>query len=108
MDNREVFKPKNAKCGTCHKQIAFYKLPSGAWCPCNIDGSDHFDQCRADWFETVKRDGVWFERKGKKGYHHKGKEILTQITSPAITGKDYKPTACTCLPWEDCTCEIRT
>ena len=42
---RKVYAPKKAKCEKCGSPLAFYKLDSGKWCPCNIDGSDHWDDC---------------------------------------------------------------
>jgi len=43
---RQVYKPKDAVCGKCNGPLAYYKLPSGKWCPCNLDGSDHWDDCK--------------------------------------------------------------
>ena len=102
--NREVFSSRGAKCGTCNQPISFFKMPNGSWCPCNPDGGDHFDQCRQDWFEEVKRNGVWFERKDRAGYLHQGKVVLTRIAALRIRGSNYKPSACECIPWEECSC----
>ena len=33
-------------CQKCGLPLAFKKLPSGRWCPTNVDGSDHWDICR--------------------------------------------------------------
>lgn len=42
---REVYAPKGATCQKCGSPLAFYKLDSGKWCPCNVDGGDHWDDC---------------------------------------------------------------
>lgn len=34
------------QCHKCDLPIAFKRLPSGKWCPTNVDGSDHWDICR--------------------------------------------------------------
>lgn len=36
-----------ATCFKCQQPIAFKKLPSGKFCPTNLDGSDHWDTCSA-------------------------------------------------------------
>jgi hypothetical protein len=41
----DIYKPKGAKCEKCGSPLAFRKLESGKWCPCNVDGSDHWDDC---------------------------------------------------------------
>ena len=35
-----------AICRKCKQPIKFKKLKSGKWCPTNLDGSDHWDDCR--------------------------------------------------------------
>lgn len=42
---RKVIK-SDKKCGDCGGLLAFYKLDNGKYCPCNPDGSDHWDDCR--------------------------------------------------------------
>lgn len=50
LNEREVYAPVGAMCEKCQEPIAFYKITSGKaagkWCPCNPDGSDHWDLCR--------------------------------------------------------------
>ena len=105
MDSeREVFNPGDATCGKCNQKIAFFKMANGKWCPCNPDGTDHFDDCRLHWFQRVMREGKKFVRKNKEGYIFEGKEILTLVVGKTITGKKYKPDGCDCglPPWELC------
>lgn len=45
-EKQKVYRPKDAICGKCGGPMAYRKLPSGKWCPCNPDGSDHWDDCR--------------------------------------------------------------
>lgn len=42
----EIFRPADSFCEKCDRPLAFRKLPTGKWCPCEPDGSDHFDICR--------------------------------------------------------------
>jgi len=43
--NRKVFIPKKAKCKKCGSPLAFYLNENKNLVPCNIDGSDHWDDC---------------------------------------------------------------
>ena len=47
--NRKVIKPKQEKiCDKCGGSLGFYKNERNKFVPCNLDGSDHWDSCRAD------------------------------------------------------------
>ncbi len=49
MSNIEVgrvFAPHGLLCEKCERPLAFRLLPSGKWCPCDPDGSDHWDGCK--------------------------------------------------------------
>lgn len=52
---RRIFSPPDCRCEKCDLPIAFKETPSGAWCPCNPDGSDHFDVCRLTQFVNADR-----------------------------------------------------
>lgn len=41
-----VFVPTGLLCDACQRPLAFRLLPSGKWCPCDPDGSDHWDRCK--------------------------------------------------------------
>jgi hypothetical protein len=51
---RQVF-PSKKVCGKCNLPLAFFKLPNGRWCPCNPDGSDHWDTCRTVRYAKAKK-----------------------------------------------------
>ena len=40
-----IFSP-GIKCEACGLPLSFKQLPTGKWCPCNSDGSDHWDSCK--------------------------------------------------------------
>ena len=42
----DLFNPKGCFCEKCDRKLAFRKTASGKWCPCEPDGSDHWDICR--------------------------------------------------------------
>jgi hypothetical protein len=88
---RKVFKPKNAKCGKCGSPIAYYKITKGAgkgkWCPCNPDGSDHWDDCRENL--TVGRYGktkIFNDNPDPRPTYHKNKSTRrkTLYSDPKI------------------------
>lgn len=44
-----IWRPNDtAKCRKCTGPIAFKQLPSGKWCPVEVDGSAHFDICKTN------------------------------------------------------------
>lgn len=55
-EGRKVFRSKDARCEKCGGPLGFYKLSNGKWCPCNPDGSDHWDDCRE--FQTKGTYGI--------------------------------------------------
>jgi len=46
----KIFAPEDSFCGECDRPLAFRLIEKGAgkgkWCPCEPDGSDHWDICR--------------------------------------------------------------
>jgi hypothetical protein len=61
---RKVF--GNATCGDCGLPLAFYRLPNGKACPCNPDGTDHWDLCRDVRYAKAKQ-GELVTRRDRKG-----------------------------------------
>lgn len=53
MSERVVF--GSSTCGKCGEPLAFYRLPNGKACPCNPDGTDHWDLCRKIRYAKAKR-----------------------------------------------------
>ena len=43
----KIFLPPDSICEKCGRPLAFKQLESGKWCPCDPDGSDHWDGCKA-------------------------------------------------------------
>lgn len=52
---KRIFSPPDCRCEKCDLPLAFKQTKTGAWCPCNPDGSDHFDICRLTQFVNADR-----------------------------------------------------
>lgn len=55
MDKRIVIPSSKARCRKCGEPLAFYKLPNGKMCPCNPNGTDHWDLCRSIRYAKAKQ-----------------------------------------------------
>lgn len=42
-----IFRPEGLLCEKCGRPLAFKQLANGKWCPCDPDGADHWDECKA-------------------------------------------------------------
>lgn len=99
-----------ATCRECGQPIAWKALPSGKYCPTELDGSDHFDKCSKVRFDRIKRDGTAFETAREAGYRVGTKVKFTRLSSKPIRGKHYVPHTCTHAtpceipPWDTCAC----
>jgi hypothetical protein len=74
--------PGKPTCKQCYGLIAFRQLASGKWCPCELDGKDHWDICS--------------ERQIKLGIRKRGP--LTENCGTTI-GRDYVPSDSTDVPF---------
>jgi hypothetical protein len=99
-----------AICKDCGGNISWKQLPNSAWCPTELDGSNHFDLCSARKSRAIINDteNVYVERydaQGRleggyvskwEGVSKNGKfgkpprfKLLTLKASKSIRGKDY-------------------
>lgn len=53
MSERKVF--GRGECKKCGLPLAFYRLPNGKACPCNPDGTDHWDLCRTVRYAKARK-----------------------------------------------------
>lgn len=65
----KLFNPEDCFCEKCDRPLAFKRLESGKWCPCEFDGSDHWDICR----ETQVKLGRLSEHNYEPGVKSKTK-----------------------------------
>ncbi len=73
---------KQSVCNKCRLPIGWRILPSGKRCPSNPDGSDHWDDCKAEINKS-----------------HSGIRVM-MTSSGWITGRDYVTTKSDKLAWE--------
>ncbi len=45
----------SSTCSKCGLPLVFYRLPNGKACPCNPDGTDHWDLCRNVRYAKAKK-----------------------------------------------------
>jgi len=100
------------KCAACGSPITFKRTPAGRWCPCELDGSDHFDKCSRLKFDRLRAEGAHFDRRAtdgvnvrETGYSHR--ELGTKrdgLTGRVRRGAAFNPCPETCStpPWEPC------
>lgn len=112
---QEIMMVENKLCRACGEPVAFRKLPSGKWTPCELDGSDHWDKCAQRQAVIVRREGKYFTRTGaatttdnvrEEGYKWRGKEKFVKLDGVLRVGANYVPPDhdCPTPPWEDCRC----
>ena len=97
------------KCKKCKGEMIWVKR-DGRWYGENPDGSDHWDTCSKNIWDQVKKSGERVTTKRKNGVTHVGFKTqshgfqLESIHTPAVAGKNYKPSNCDCgiPPWEVC------
>ena len=77
---KKLEKTTQPVCMKCGSPIAFKKLPSGKFCPTNIDGTDHWDLCS--------------ELKFKANPNRPTEAFIARTI-----GKDYIDTGDTSTPW---------
>lgn len=58
---------------------------------------------QTEWIEIATM-GKRFVTENNSGYLYEGKKHYDWIRGRTITGQNYKPTACRCIPWDACSC----
>lgn len=91
-------------CEVCNGLIRFVDRK-----PYDEDGTIHWDTCKKRQFETVKKNGRFYETGTEEGYVYKGERWPTWIKGPRIVGEKYQPDTCNCgLPqWELCAADCK-
>jgi len=95
---------RRGACRKCGLPIAFKRVGGKLW-PMNRDGTGHFDVCRVEQFEKMKRDGVAFDDAESAGYRADERVMFTRLSSlEPVRGANYRETNCDCgtPPWEVC------
>jgi hypothetical protein len=90
-----------ANCYKCGAPIKFAKR-QGKLFPVSMDGSDHFDACKAASWEKVALSGIPFQDSKGRGFDFRGKRYYSEMVGPEIVGENYHPVECDCLPWDGC------
>jgi hypothetical protein len=104
-----------ATCGDCDLPLAFYRLPNGKACPCNPDGSDHWDTCREVRYARAKKGELKTHKFRRGGGYVKQWEGATvkpfKVQESTGVKRSKLPICdapCGIPPWEDCTaCPLR-
>jgi len=96
-DERKVF--GKGTCNKCDLPLAFYRLPNGKACPCNPDGTDHWDTCRTVRYKRMKEAAggelTRIKEKGgayTEGYVNKdtGEIFKTAMSSGVVTPRQHR------------------
>ena len=99
MSDRKVFAPAGAKCEACGGVLGFYKNERGNWCPCNVDGSDHWDACRERRYAVAKQ-GEHVNNEREEAYYGRNGRFTVRESARAI-GKVNTSCHCDIPPWND-------
>lgn len=103
MSEREVFTPSGAQCEACGGALWFYKNERGNWCPCNPDGTDHWDVCRERRYAVAKQ-GTHVNNKREEAYYGpKGRFAVRETAKTDRRKTAHLNTSCHCdaLPWDE-------
>lgn len=103
---RKVFVPKNngrctAYCEKCGGPLGFYLNERGKYSPCNPDGTDHFDICRARRYALAKK-GRHVDVPHEEAYYTAHSRFAVRESD--VDGRGKKPHAGCCeriLPWDE-------